>query len=123
MLPPEITPTRLQLKKDKQLEIDWQDGHKCVYSISYLRSLCPCAQCKMVREGSDPHTIAPVTAPKPLLTILPGNYAGEITVKHAEMVGNYAIKLVFSDDHETGIYSFDYLREICPKQPAAGSRQ
>jgi DUF971 family protein len=110
-----MIPTRLKLKKEEHLEIDWSDGQKCVYSISYLRSLCPCAQCRMVREGSDPHTIEPVTKPKPLLTILPGNYSGQLTVTHAEMVGKYAIKLVFSDQHETGIYSFEYLREICPK--------
>jgi len=91
---------------------DWQDGHKSVYSISLLRSMCPCAQCRVVREGGDPHDISPVPKKKPLLTILPGNYSGAITVTHAEMVGNYAIKLVFSDQHDAGIYSFEYLREI-----------
>jgi DUF971 family protein len=112
MLTPQTTPTRLKLKKDQQLEIDWQDGKQSVYSISYLRSMCPCAQCRMVREGTDPHQISSAPKPKPLLTILPGNYSGEITVKHAEMVGNYAIKLVFSDDHDTGIFSFEWLRDI-----------
>jgi DUF971 family protein len=104
----------LHLKKDQQLEVDWQDGEKSVYSISYLRSLCPCAQCKIVRDGVNPHQLAPAPKPKPLLTILPGNYSGEITVKAAEMVGNYAIKLVFSDEHDMGIFSFEYLREITP---------
>jgi DUF971 family protein len=116
VLTPQTTPTRLQLKKDRQLEIDWQDGHHCVYTISYLRSMCPCAVCKLVREGNDPHDISPALKKKPLLTILPGNYSGEITVTSAEMVGNYAIKLVFSDQHDAGIYSFDYLRQICPER-------
>jgi DUF971 family protein len=114
VLPPQITPTRLKLTKEQQLEIDWQDGFKSVYSISYLRSMCPCAQCRVVREGSDPHDISPAPKPKPMLTILPGNYSGQITVTQAEKVGNYAIKLVFSDQHDTGIYSFEYLREISP---------
>ncbi|HVT89862.1 MAG TPA: DUF971 domain-containing protein [Tepidisphaeraceae bacterium] len=109
-------PTRLHLKKDQQLEVDWPDGLKSVYSISYLRSLCPCAHCRMVREGSDPHDISPVEKKKPLLTILPGNYSGAITVKSAEMVGKYAVKLVFSDDHDSGIFSFEYLREIAQKK-------
>lgn len=117
MLSPQTIPTRLQLKKDQQLEIDWQDGQKSVYSISYLRSMCPCAQCKIVRTGSDPHDISPVPKKKPLLTILPGNYSGEITVTKAEMVGKYAIKLTFSDEHDTGLFSFEYLRDISPKQP------
>ena len=114
MLTTQTTPTRLQLKKDQQLEVDWQDGKHCVYSISYLRSMCPCAQCRIVRDGSDPHDISPAPKPKPLLTILPGIYSGAIKITAAEKVGNYAIKLVFSDSHDSGIFSFEYLREICP---------
>jgi DUF971 family protein len=113
VLTTQTTPTRLSLKKDQQLEVDWQDGKHCVYSISFLRSMCPCAQCRIVREGSDPHDISPAPKKKPLLTILPGNYSGAITVSSAEKVGNYAIKLVFSDGHDSGIFSFEYLREIC----------
>lgn len=112
MLSPQTIPTRLHLQKERQLEVDWQDGKQSVYSISYLRSMCPCAQCKIVRTGTDPHDISPAPKKKSLLTILPGNYAGEITVKAAEMVGNYAIKLVFSDDHDSGIFSYEYLRDI-----------
>ena len=112
MLPTEITPTRLHVKKDQQLEIDWQDGLKSVYSISLLRTMCPCAQCRVVREGSDPHDISPGAKPKPLLTILPGNYSDKITVTEAQMVGKYAIKLVFSDGHDSGIFSFEYLRQL-----------
>ena len=48
---PQTTPIRLNLKKDERLEIDWQDGVRGVYTISYLRAMCPCAQCKLVREG------------------------------------------------------------------------
>lgn len=103
----------MRLEKDRQLEIEWQDGKRCVYSISYLRSTCPCAMCRVVREGSDPHDISPAPKKKPLLTILPGNYSGQITITSAEKVGNYAIKVAFSDGHDTGIFSFEYLREIC----------
>lgn len=106
MLSPEITPTRLHLKKDQQLEIDWADGRSCVYPLTLLRSMCPCALCKNVREEQ--------SKKKSLLNILPGNYSGQLTVTHAEMVGNYAIRLDWSDQHGSGIYSFQYLREICP---------
>jgi len=113
MTPP-TTPVKLDLKKDKQLEIEWQDGVRSTYTLTLLRSMCPCATCKLVREQRDPHDISPQPAgrKKPLLTILPGNYAGEITVKHAELVGNYAMKIEWSDGHDSGIYSFQYLREI-----------
>ncbi len=108
------TPIRLHLKKETQLEIDWQDGLKSIFSISHLRALCPCAQCKMVRDGVNPHDISPGEKRKPLLTILPGNYSAPITVVHAERVGNYAIRIDWSDDHGSGIYSYQYLRDISP---------
>jgi DUF971 family protein len=111
-----ITPVRLHLQKDEKLEIDWADGLRSTYTISMLRSMCPCAHCRVVREGNDPHDISPAPKSRPLLTILPGNYTGPITVTDAQKVGNYAIKLVFSDQHDTGIFSFEYLREISPQK-------
>jgi DUF971 family protein len=110
-------PAKLDLKRDEKLEILWQDGQRSVYSLSYLRSMCPCASCKMVRDGSDPHDISPVPAggrKKPLLTILPGNYANPLTIVKAELVGNYALHIDWSDEHGSGIYSFAYLRSISP---------
>jgi DUF971 family protein len=107
-------PAKLDLKRDEKLEILWQDGQRSVYKLAYLRSLCPCATCKMIREGRDPHDISPTAAKKPLLNILPGNYAQPLTVVKAELVGNYALKIDWSDDHDTGIYSFEYLRSISP---------
>jgi DUF971 family protein len=110
-------PSKLDLKRDEKLEILWQDGQRSVYALSYLRSMCPCAMCKMIREGRDPHDISPQPAEprkKTLLNILPGNYAQPLTVVKAELVGNYALKIDWSDDHDTGIYSFEYLRSISP---------
>ena len=52
---------------------------------------------------------------KTLLKILPGNFAGDIKVVKAELVGNYAIQMEWSDGHGSGIYSFQYLRDISPK--------
>lgn len=103
---PRTTPLRLHLKKDQRLEIDWQDGVRSVYSLAYLRAQCPCAACKAQREEQ--------ARRKTRLNILPGNYTGELTVRSAEKVGNYAIRIDWSDDHGSGIYSFDYLREISP---------
>ena len=125
---PATTPTRLHLKKDERLEIDWADGRRCVYPVTYLRSMCPCAQCRTVRQGeastSQPPSPAAAQRPaqgqparkKPLLTILPGNYAKPLHAVAAEPVGNYGIKIDWSDNHGSGIYSFQYLREICPNK-------
>jgi len=128
---PQTTPVRLNLKRDEKLEIDWQDGRKCVYTLSYLRALCPCAQCKLVREGREGQATAETAAgkvesefkpqqaeqrkKKTSLTILPGNYAQPLAAVGAELVGNYALRIDWSDSHGSGIYSFQYLREICPK--------
>jgi DUF971 family protein len=110
-------PAKLDLKRDEKLEILWNDGARSVYTLSYLRSMCPCAVCKMVREGRDPHNIvSPVEEPgkKLSLTILPGNYSKPLSVLKAQMVGNYAIQIDWSDEHGSGIYSFEYLRQIAP---------
>lgn len=113
---PETTPIRLNLIKDRQLEIDWQDGKRCVYPIDYLRSMCPCAQCKVVRAGEPTPAGDAAAAPKKArLTILPGNYAQPLSAVSAELVGNYALRIEWSDQHGSGIYSFTYLREICPQ--------
>src|SRR5688572_21272033 len=115
---PATTPTRLHLKKDERLEIDWADGVRGVYSVAYLRSMCPCAQCRTVRQGQgQPAPASPGAEPprkKSSLTILPGNYARPLQAVSAELVGNYGVKIEWSDAHGSGIYSFQYLREICP---------
>jgi DUF971 family protein len=103
---PQITPVRLDLKRDEKLEIQWQDGKVCIYTLSLLRSRCPCAQCKTIRQESE--------IKKPLLQILPGNYSAPLSALSGELIGNYAIKIEWSDGHGSGIYSFQFLREICP---------
>jgi DUF971 family protein len=118
------TPLRLNLKKDEKLEIEWRDGVRSTYPIGYLRSMCPCASCKAVRggyEGGHPPAIEakPIDAPPPpkklSLSILPGNYSQPLSALKAELVGNYAIRIDWSDNHGSGIYSFEYLREITPE--------
>ncbi|MEO1512284.1 MAG: DUF971 domain-containing protein, partial [Planctomycetota bacterium] len=49
------------------------------------------------------------------LTVLPSSPGGEgVVANGAELVGNYAIKIHFSDGHNTGLYTWEYLREIDP---------
>jgi DUF971 family protein len=110
-----LIPAKLDLKRDEKLEILWKDGLRSFYTLSYLRSMCPCAMCKTVREGRDPHNlISPEPAKKVSLTVLPGNYSRPLSVVKAQMVGNYAIQIDWSDEHTSGIYSFEYLRSISP---------
>ena len=101
-------PSKLTLDREKGLDIVWADGEVSHYSLSYLRTLCPCASCKEVRAGSKEK--------KSSLAILPGNYANPLKVESVERVGNYALRLQWSDEHGSGIYSYQYLREIMPKK-------
>jgi DUF971 family protein len=123
-------PRRIDLKKDARLLIDWADGSQSLYPIIRLRQLCPCAACRTLRTGRDPHQLmrpATPTTPdeeqaaegKPRrslgLSVLPRHFTSEaddIQATSAELVGNYAIQITFSDGHTSGIFSFAYLREI-----------
>jgi DUF971 family protein len=69
--------------------------------------MCPCALCREVREGE-------AARKKTSLRMLPGNWSQQIHATSAELVGNYAMRIDWSDDHGSGIYSFHYLRSISP---------
>lgn len=101
-------PVRLNLKRNEQLEIAWSDGRTCVYPIVYLRQKCPCAQCREERDEKKRH-------PRRLTVLTGGSSATPLSATDAELVGNYGLKIHWSDGHDAGIYTFDYLREICPK--------
>jgi DUF971 family protein len=112
---PQNTPTKLNLKRDEKLDIVWQDGHVSTYKLAYLRTHCPCASCKVQREElAQRHEGEPAPAKRGGLSlmVLPGNFAEPLRVESAELVGNYALRLDWSDQHGAGIYSFEYLRSI-----------
>ncbi len=103
-------PARLDLKKDRGLTIEWADGATSYYPIAYLRKMSPSADQRQLREemASNPLTVLPASAAT----------RGPVTADAAELVGNYAIRIRFSDGHDTGIYSWEYLRRIDPAAEA-----
>ena len=100
-------PVHLDLKKDSGLTVHWADGRTSHYPVAYLRRMSPSADARMLREQleANPLTVLPATA---------ASRSGPLAVEDAELVGNYAIRLRFSDGHHTGIFSWAYLREIDP---------
>lgn len=107
-------PRHLDLKKDRGLTVTWENGQTSFYPIIYLRKMSPSADARALREEM---------ARNPL-TVLPAGLIGTsqpLTATGVEMIGNYAIRIIFSDGHDTGIYSWDYLREI-DQTPQAESR-
>lgn len=101
-------PLRLDLVRDQHLRIDWSDGTHSVYPIALLRKLCPCAGCRAFRAEQKRTRLTVLTTPPS---------QGPLKAVDASLVGNYALRISFSDGHDTGIYSFDYLREIAPPSP------
>ena len=103
-------PAKLDLKKDRGLTVEWADGTTSYYSIAYLRRMSPSADMRQLREEM-------TTNPLTVLPNKPTGKPGPLVAESAEMVGNYAIKIRFSDGHDTGIYSWRYLRQIDPEAP------
>lgn len=110
---------KVQVSTGKGVDIVWSDQHHSHYDFAYLRDLCPCAMCDDERRkklDAGPHT-GPVSSPAlPMFKPRP-------SARAAKQVGNYALQIDFSDGHGTGIYSYDYLRTICPCDECAKSNK
>ena len=101
---------KVNLTTGTGVDIEWNDGHVSHYTFVYLRDACPCAMCNEEREKTGRCPGDPATAaPGALLIFKP-------TAKplSAEGVGKYAIKFSWNDNHDLGLYSWKFLREICP---------
>lgn len=94
------------------LVIEWADGHRSAYSYQYLRDRCPCATC-LDKEPEPPSETGP----------LPMFGAGKLKPIKAEIVGRYALQIFWSDGHSAGIYTFDYLRDLCPCDDCEAARE
>ncbi len=94
-----IQPTDMNWIEKGIFGIDWSDGHKGVYPIRYLRLHCPCAACTDEWTGA----LKLKDEDVPLLMML----------KDIEPVGNYALRFIWSDGHDTGLYTFGNLRKMC----------
>lgn len=85
------------------INIEWSDGHKSALELAYLRRKCPCVMCKNAElRTSDGGVELPSFQSKP------------IDIIASAPVGNYALNFKFNDGHDTGIYSYEHLRRICP---------
>ena len=83
------------------LTIDWDDGVTHHLTWRQLREACPCASCKVKREA--PPDLFPVLKPEETLPL---------RCDKMQALGNYAYHIDFSDGHNTGIYSLEFLRRL-----------
>ena len=93
-----IEPTQIIEENDAEISIVWSDGIETKYVASDLRRVCPCAGC--VNEWTGERMLKPESIQDGL------------NFKNIAIVGRYALNFNFSDGHDTGIYSFKYLREL-----------
>ena len=104
-------PRNITLDKSKgQLEIVWSDGLVSCYPLGHLREACPCVEC---RGGHN--RMGPEFAPDDLLALIPSR---SHAITGLSPVGNYALQPSWDDGHNTGIYTWEYLRLLSPQQPA-----
>lgn len=96
--------TRIKREPTGILVVTWDDGHISYYPLAYLREECPCANCK--GESLFGQTYRP---PK-LQLYTPGMNELDTLAP----MGHYGVIASWKDGHDTGIYSWDYLRAICP---------
>ena len=103
-------PEHIAISKSKGIEIDWKDGHHSSYNNTWLRDWCTCASCTGA-HGTEPRK---KTGPEPASANPFQMYTPKLKMLSIEPVGSYAVRISWSDGHNTGIYSYDHLREICP---------
>ena len=111
-MPPSIDPksVKVNITTGDGVDIEWKDNHRSHYSFVFLRDACPCALCDDEREKTKRQ---PGEPPKLIPNALP-MFKEKAKPISAEGVGKYAIKFNWNDGHELGIYSWQYLRDICP---------
>jgi len=101
-------PTAIDIIADREVVIAWSDGSTSRHAAAALRASCPCATCGQETGGPDAHTPIKLGEPLPLM---PAKARTDVTIREVEPIGHYALRFVFSDGHDTGIFSYDFLRE------------
>ncbi len=97
------TPTEIILhQKSKQLELAFDDGARFQLPFEYLRVMSPSAEVKGHGPGQE--------------TLQYGKR--DVLLNEIEPVGSYAIKLVFDDGHDSGLYTWEYLYDLGSNQQA-----
>lgn len=95
------TPTDIKLhQQSRKLDVSFDDGQSFTLPCEYLRVYSPSADVR----GHSPEQAVLQTGKE------------QVNIKDIEAVGNYAVKLVFSDGHDTGLYTWDYLYELGTRQ-------
>jgi DUF971 family protein len=97
-------PTNIRAQQPEQsLELTWTGGRVNRLPYRYLRSECPCASCR--NEWTGERILDPQTIPR------------DLKLEGMEPVGNYAVRLAWSDGHGSGLYTWETLRRLADEAP------
>jgi DUF971 family protein len=91
-------PVQIIEESDSEVSIKWSDDSESRFTAAQLRRACPCAGC--INEWTGEKMLDPA------------KIADDLTFKKISIVGRYALNFQFSDAHETGIFSFKYLKDL-----------
>ena len=94
-----MAPVKIEIKDKKFLFVKWDDDSVSIVKLSNLRRNCPCALCKSEREEQSKSYI-------PIYGDI------ELAIADIQIVGQYAIKIVWKDSHETGLYEFGFIKQL-----------
>ncbi len=89
----------------RELVLTWNDGWVQRLSFFFLRTRCRCARCEDERTGA--RLLDPATVPE------------NISIQDMQLVGNYALRIAWSDGHNTGLYTWQRLRAMDEENPRA----
>ncbi len=95
-----LAPSTVELVGD-QLAIAWNDGAESFFQLEALRRACPCAAC-----GGEPDLLGRVA--RPAVSYTPTSFR----LRSWRAIGGYALQLSWEDGHDTGLYTFSYLRAL-----------
>lgn len=93
-------------KKSARLELHYEDGGLYTLPAEFLRVYSPSAEVQGHGPGQEVLQVE----------------KKHVAITNLETVGNYALKIHFSDGHNTGLYTWDYLRKLCLEQPEMWQR-
>ncbi|MEQ8838955.1 MAG: DUF971 domain-containing protein, partial [Lacipirellulaceae bacterium] len=89
---------------DDHLQIVWSDSVEHAYPLRTLRERCPCASCNEKRKAPEPDPMQ--------LTVLKPEETQPLKITKMEPMGRYAYSVHFSDGHDTGLFTLEFLRAL-----------
>jgi DUF971 family protein len=105
-----MIPVKIKITGKTNLSIKWDDETESIIDIKYIRDECPCAVCKGETVLLKTYRPAKPTAERPESYI----------IKNIQPVGEYAIQITWKDGHDSGLYTWDYLKELEKSQNENG---